>query len=73
LLLTLGGCHSWLLILRGRDKRTAEKHQRAAGRQQSCRCVERAFAVASASGNAISSVMHLSTPFAIVRNLARNL
>jgi hypothetical protein len=46
------GWRGWLLILRCRNKRTAEKQQRAAGQQDDCRHAETAPAVASVSGNA---------------------
>jgi hypothetical protein len=52
LLLILGGWRGWLLILRSRNKRAAEKQQRAAGQQDDCRYAETALAAASTSDNA---------------------
>jgi hypothetical protein len=51
-----------LLILRSRNKRTAEKQERAAGQQADCRHAETAPAAASTSDNAVGSVIHWSTP-----------
>jgi hypothetical protein len=73
LLLILGGRRGLLLILRCHNKRTAEEQQRAAGQQQDCRFAEGTLAAASASDNAVSSVMHLSPPSSFVGNPANNL
>jgi hypothetical protein len=55
LLLILGGWGGWLLILRGRNKRTAEKQKRAAGQREGCRFAESALSAASAGGDADGS------------------